>query len=237
MNISSVPRTTVCVLIAIGTLHICPMVFAETGESGTTDLSRVNAQKQQPDTATLNSLAHTFHQIHVSANKMKKVCQSISDEFNRTSLKILTFDEYINQYIDGKPVAYNEQLYPYGFQNIGNTSTTAGTPLPPRREYVSHFVTESNSLLTLISQKIDDAGNTMSSAGFDQSINAMKKNLVDAKESLRLTSKTLSDLSAADPYDKDAISKVNSDLNSKLSELDSACKLTMKMVAASVKKR
>ena len=145
--ISRVAKATKVLLLAISTLLICPIAFADTGKSGKVDEPRAIAQKSQPDTAALNSLAHAFHQIHVSAYKMKKVCHSISEEFNRTSLKILTFDEYINQYIDGKPVAYNEQLYPYGFQNIGNTSTTAGDPLPPRREYVNHFVTESNSLL------------------------------------------------------------------------------------------
>ncbi len=78
-------------------------------------------------------------QIHHAVARLKKATKELQQEFNRTDLKILEYDDYINQYIDDKHVAYDEQLYPYGFQNIGNTSVTGGKPLPTQEKLCRLF--------------------------------------------------------------------------------------------------
>ena len=229
-------RELLVLLLVVGNLNWQPGLAQSIDGSQERPPSSKMTDKGGANLQNLNSLAHTFHQIHVSANRVMKICKSINEEFNRTSLKILTFDEYINQYIDGKPVAYNEQLYPYGFQNIGNTSTTAGDPLPPRREYVTHFVTEAKSLTSLMEVEIDSSVNALNAGKFDNSVTAMSRSLKDASASLAVSMKTLDDLTMKASYDKDAVINACSELSTKLSELDSACKLTMKMVSASLRK-
>lgn len=228
-------RKLLVLLFVVGNLHWHPGLAQGTDGSQAQPSSSKMTAKGSADVQNLNSLAHTFHQIHVSANRLMKICKSINEEFNRTSLKILTFDEYINQYIDGKPVAYNEQLYPYGFQNIGNTSTTAGDPLPPRREYVTHFVTEAKGLTSLINEEIDNSVDALIAGKFENPIAAMSRSLKDANASIAGSMKTLDDLTSKDSYNKDAVISACSELSTKLSELDSACKLTIKMVSASRK--
>lgn len=229
-------RGLLILLFLAGNLHLQPALAQGTNVEEEQPPASSMMDNKRSDIQKLNSLAHSFHQIHVSANRLKRICKSINDEFNRTSLKILTFDEYINQYIDGKPVAYNEQLYPYGFQNIGNTSTTAGDPLPPRREYVTHFVTEAKSLTSLIKEEINSSVDALGAGNFEDSISAMTKSLKDANVSLAVSMNTLGDLSIKESYDKDAVINACSELSTKLSELDSTCKLTMKMVSASRRK-
>lgn len=104
------------------------------------------------ETAKLNDLAGKLRQIHHTVARLKKAANELQQEFNRTDLKILEYDDYINQYIDDKPVAYDEQLYPYGFQNIGNTSVTGGKPLPPRKSFVDYSAGQLEDLIKMIRQ-------------------------------------------------------------------------------------
>ncbi len=101
----------------------------------------------------LNDLAGKLSQIHHMVARLKKAAKELEQEFNRTDLRILEYDDYINQYIDDKPVAYDEQLYPYGFQNIGNTSVTGGKPLPPRKSYVDYSSGQLEDLAKMIGQE------------------------------------------------------------------------------------
>lgn len=185
------------------------------------------------DKATLNKFATNLHQIHATVAKIKRASQELNNEFNRTSLQIVTFDEYINKYIDGKPVPYDEQLYPYGFQNIGNTSTTAGAPLPPRKSYIEHSAEQMNSLSDLLQQEIDNISALIDSSGGDSSLSKMKDSLAKAKSALSDRIKEMTALSQKEPYDKDAIGNAATVLTTELTELDTTCKLVFKMAMAS----
>lgn len=188
------------------------------------------------DKAALNKFATNLHQIHSTVAKIKRASQELNNEFNRTSLQIITFDEYINKYIDGKQVPYDEQLYPYGFQNIGNTSTTAGAPLPPRKNYIEHSADQMNSLCELLQQEIDNASALIDSAGSDSSLARMKDSLAKAKSTLTDRIKVMTALSLKEPYDKDAIGNTATVLTTELAELDTTCKLLFKMALASTNK-
>lgn len=188
------------------------------------------------DKATLNQLATDLHQIHTTVAKIKRASLELKAEFNRTNLQIVTFDEYINKYIDGKPVPYDEQLYPYGFQNIGNTSTTAGAPLPPRKSYIAHQTDLLSSLTELMQQEIDTTASLLNSSSSDPALLPMKDSLSRAKTSLQDRIKELTDLSRKDQFDRDAIGNAAVILSTELSELDTTCKLVFKMALALSKK-
>lgn len=122
---------------------------AEPGQSPNSLQKNVSKE----EAAQLNSIADQLRQIHHTAARLKKTAKELLQEFNRTDLKILEYDDYINKYIDDKPVAYDEQLYPYGFQNIGNTSVTGGKPLPARKSYVDYSVGQIEDLTKMLGQE------------------------------------------------------------------------------------
>lgn len=184
------------------------------------------------DKAGLTALATSLHQVHRTLLKLRRTNEELNSEFNRTSLQIVTFDEYINKYIDGKPVPYDEQLYPYGFQNIGNTSTTTGAPMPPRKDYVTHCADQNSSLSNLLGQELDSTVSLVSTATSDSSINDMLSSLKKAKLSISSQIKSLDELCDKEPYDKGSILKLISAINLECTELDTTLKLTFKMALA-----
>jgi len=167
------------------------------------------------ETTKLNDLAGKLRQIHHTVARLKKAAKELQQEFNRTDLKILEYDDYINQYIDDKPVAYDEQLYPYGFQNIGNTSVTGGKPLPPRKSYVEYSAGQLEDLIKLIGQ---ESAAVLS----DFSAESAVSRIADGIASATAASKELEELSGqlvlltgGPPYNKDeVISCSNRILNS-----------------------
>ncbi|MBC7997887.1 MAG: hypothetical protein IAF58_08085 [Leptolyngbya sp.] len=123
-----------------------------------TDLKQTDSSKSnisRDEALHLSKLADVRRQLHHTLARVKKASSELQNEFNRSDIRIVEYDEYINKYIDGKPVPFDEQLYPYGFQNIGNTSTTAGTPLPARKLWVDSYVNQIDSLVSIIKNDIE----------------------------------------------------------------------------------
>lgn len=129
-------------LLAVTCLCWSACAFAEakeeTSSSSKTGSSDEGASKV--DAGALPTLSQNLTELHDTVKHLKHAATNLIGEMSRTELKILEYDDYINQYVDDKPVAYNEQLYPYGFQNIGNTSTTQGAPMKPRKKWVDYYV-------------------------------------------------------------------------------------------------
>lgn len=136
------------------------VLFASTASANAADadIKQADSSKStinRDEALQLNKLADVRRQLHHTLSRIKKAASELQNEFNRSEIRIVEYDEYINKYIDGKPVPYDEQLYPYGFQNIGNTSTTAGNPLPARKLWVDSYVNQIDSLVLITKNDIE----------------------------------------------------------------------------------
>ncbi len=103
----------------------------------------------------LKTIKRELSELRSSLHELKRDAKSLLAEFQREDTRILEFGDFINDYIDDKPTPYQEQLYPYGFQNIGNTGTTT-VPLPPRKEWVAHYSDALKKLTRLTEKEFSD---------------------------------------------------------------------------------
>jgi len=100
-------------------------------------------------------LSQELKELRHSLAELKHAAKSLLGEFQRVDVRILEFGDFINDYIDDKPVPYQEQLYPYGFQNMGNTGTRT-VPLAPRKEWVEHYSSTVSNLIALTESELSD---------------------------------------------------------------------------------
>ncbi|HIA54705.1 MAG TPA: hypothetical protein EYN91_21915 [Candidatus Melainabacteria bacterium] len=188
--------------------------------------SPVNLQKNvsTDETVKLNDLAGKLRQIHHTVARLKKAAKELQQEFNRTDLKILEYDDYINQYIDDKPVAYDEQLYPYGFQNIGNTSVTGGKPLPPRKSYVDYSAGQLEDLIKMIGQDTSAVLSDFSNIMTESKIANNFADAAAASKDLEKLSAQLVLLTGSTSYNKDEIMSCSSSILSNATKAEQLLK-------------
>lgn len=100
--------------------------------------------------------ARELQEFRRAIREIERNGQSLLNEYHRSNLRILEFGEFINQYLDNKTVPAQEQLYPYGMQNFGNTGVVEGPPLPPRQEWVKHYSNNITELTGLARNELSD---------------------------------------------------------------------------------
>ncbi len=184
----------------------------------------------------LNSIADGLRQIHHTVARLKKTARELQQEFNRTDLKILEYDDYINQYIDDKPVAYNEQLYPYGFQNIGNTSVTEGKPLPPRKSYVDYSVGQIEDLTKMIGQEAGVVlGECTTEGAAAKAVEATASVTASLDDIAKLRDQLVT-LTKDTNYKKDEIISCSNGIVDDVSKLDSSLKALFKSLHSKFQK-
>lgn len=141
--------------------------------------------------------------LHDTLKHLKHAATNLIGEMNRSEMKILEYDDYINQYMDDKPVKYNEQLYPYGFQNIGNTSTVE-TPMQPRKKWVDYYVGQLGSLLGIAQNEVKNVLANPAAAGVSKDLaDRMNSNLSALQGHVANVQRLAG--ADSDKYDKDAI--------------------------------
>lgn len=152
--------------------------------------------------SSLPQLSQTLTDLHDTIKHLKHAATNLIGEMNRTEMKILEYDDYINQYVDDKPVQYNEQLYPYGFQNIGNTSTVE-TPMQPRKKWVQYYVQQMGTLLGIAQNEVQSVLSNPAAAGVPSDLSdRMKANVTALQGHVANVTKLAS---VSDNYDKAAI--------------------------------
>lgn len=132
-----------------------PVVAAEIAQHKVAEVQST-AQPATPHQQEKRHITAELQEFRHSIKEIRRNAQSLMSEFNRSDMRILEFGDFINQYIDDKPQPFQEQLYPYGFQNIGNTGTTQSIPLPPRKEWVKHYRDNVKELSKLANTELAD---------------------------------------------------------------------------------
>lgn len=170
---------------------------SKTNSKGKTDSASTN----KTDYSGLPQLSQQLTDLHDTMKHLKHAATNLMGEMNRSEMKILEYDDYINQYVDDKPVEYNEQLYPYGFQNIGNTSTIE-TPMQPRKKWVDYYVGQLGSLIGIARTEVQTVLENQAVSAASSDLTArMKTNMSALLDHFAKVTK----LAGADTYDKDAI--------------------------------
>lgn len=106
-----------------------------------------------PDKGTIT---RELHELRNSLKEIRRDARSLLDEYNRSDVRILEFGDFMNQYLDDKPVPFQEQLYQYGMGNYGNTGIVQGPPLPPRKDWVNHYLDSIQKVTALAKQEMND---------------------------------------------------------------------------------
>ncbi len=146
-------------------------------------------------------LSQKLTDLHDTIKHLKHASKNLIGEMNRTEMKILEYDDYINQYIDDKPVQYSEQLYPYGFQNIGNTSTV-DTPMQPRKKWVDYYVGQLGTLMSIAKTEVQSVLDSPDVSSVSSDLTSrIKSNMSAIRDHLAKLTK----LTSVDKYDNDAI--------------------------------
>lgn len=101
-------------------------------------------------------ILHELKDVHHAMGQIQKNANGLLAEYNRSDLRIFEYGDFIENYMDDKPVPFQESLYPYGFQNFGNTGTVQGPPLPPRKQWVQHYMSNMKELLALAQSELKD---------------------------------------------------------------------------------
>lgn len=160
-------------------------------------------QQQKEGSDSLPQLSQMLTDLHDTIKHLKHAATNLIGEMNRSEMKILEYDDYINQYVDDKPVQYNEQLYPYGFQNIGNTSTVE-TPMQPRKKWVDYYVEQMGKLLGIAQSEVKSVLGNSAAAGVSKDLaDRLNSNLSALQGHVANVQKLAG--ADADKYDKDAI--------------------------------
>lgn len=176
-------------------------------------------------TGELKAFAQELHQTRDTIKRIRKSLTETRSEFNRKQLQILEYDDFINNYIDGVPQQYQESLYPFGMQNIGNTGVTEGKPLPPRKQWVDHYVTQLDSLLSMLSPEVEQLKALGSRVSAVETVDDLKSAVVQLT-SLQSKLKTQTAKSA---YDSEEIQQTIAAMLDETSLLDLQLKKTARL--------
>lgn len=118
--------------------------------------ANTSSSKKESDPSAKKQVLHELKDVHHAMGQIQKNAKGLLAEYNRSDVRILEFGDFIEDYMDDKPVQFQESLYPYGFQNFGNTGTVQGPPLPPRKQWVQHYLNNMKELLTLSQSELKD---------------------------------------------------------------------------------
>ena len=121
-----------------------------------TGTSAWSADINNVDKSATSLLARDIKEFRSSLKQISRSGQLLLNEYNRSNLQILEFGDFINRYIDGKSVPDEDTLYPYGFQNFGNTGVVQGPPLPPRPQWVTYYCDVLQKLIPLAKDELAD---------------------------------------------------------------------------------
>lgn len=181
-----------------------PMALAEPTDSTTpenAEKTQSNNDSSQPSSRTpiLRELKDLYH----SLGQLQKNARGLSEEYNRSDVRILEYGDFIEEYIDDKPVPFQESLYPYGFQNMGNTGTVQGPPLPPRKQWVEHYMGNLKELLSLVKNELNDVFGVAASVVDKEESDQCNKLLSDLSDAIS----TLEKMTALDKPDKATLQK------------------------------
>lgn len=108
------------------------------------------------DTESDRDLARELGEFRGSIKEIKRAANRLSDEFNRSNLQILEYDQFMNDYINDKPVPDEDSLYQFGGLGGGNTGTVQGPPLPPRPQWVQKYEGDITELSSLVKSELSD---------------------------------------------------------------------------------
>lgn len=174
---------------------------AESSAASSSGKQSRSSSKSTAQSQSLPQLSHKLTELHDTVKHLKHAATNLIGEMNRTEMKILEYDDYINQYIDDKPVKYSEQLYPYGFQNIGNTSTVEA-PMQPRKKWVDYYVGQLGDLMNIAQTEVQSVLDSpaVGSAPVDLT-SRIQTNMSAIRDHLAKLTK----LTSVDKYDNDAI--------------------------------
>lgn len=169
-------------------------------EQGSSSQDASNFSRKQ----MLRELKELYH----SLEQLQKNAKGLLTEYNRADVRILEFGDFIENYMDDKPVPFQESLYPYGFQNFGNTGTVQGPPLPPRKQWVEHYFSNIKELLALSKSELNDVFTAAAGSLSKDDSTQCNKLMGDLSDAVNMLEK----LTAQDKPDKDALRKTISNL-------------------------
>ncbi|HEY9788701.1 MAG TPA: hypothetical protein V6D17_25155 [Candidatus Obscuribacterales bacterium] len=144
-------------------------LFACSALIGALTIGEAAAKADAPSAVSTNwqQIVNDFHHLRQTLRRLRGLAGDLLGEFNRTQLQILEYEDYLAKYVDGTE-KYSEQLYPYGFQNIGNTDVQQGPPLPPRRKWVDHYMDQLQDIVAFVRTDTKDAISLLPQSVSDQ---------------------------------------------------------------------